>query len=131
MQRPPLTFARFVAAPQNRSALLAVQEVAACVCSGRPRRTINPLFLHGTPGTGRLALLQEKARGRVAVGPDVLAWLAEHLNGSRELEGALTRLEALGRLERRAPDVAAVADHFREQAEAGRVTVERIAQRVG
>ncbi len=250
MQRPPLTFARFVPAPQNRPALLAVQEVADCVCSRRPRRKINPLFLHGSPGTGkthlaaaladevirrcpdlvvalaaagdlaaageqedvlqearqsdlfivedlqhlppqaaeafvqvldalqsrgqqivctasagpqqlthrgqrfparltsrlaaglvvrleplpaagRLALLREKARGRVAVGPDVLTWLAEHLNGGRELEGALTQVEALARLERRTPDVAAVAAHFREQAEAGQVTVERIAQRVG
>src|SRR5262249_22117573 len=81
----------------------------------------------------RLALLEDKAQRRqLAVRHDVLAWLAEHLTGGgRQLEGALARLELLARLSGRPPDVAAVAAHFREQAEASRVTVERIAQRVG
>jgi chromosomal replication initiator protein len=80
----------------------------------------------------RLALLQDKAQRRqLAVSPDVLGWLAEHLTGGgRQLEGALSRLEALARLEPRPLDVAGVARHFQEQAEASRVTLEQIAQRV-
>jgi chromosomal replication initiator protein len=47
------TFARFVVAPENASALAAVQRVLACVCSQRTRRAVNPLFLHGPAGTGK------------------------------------------------------------------------------
>jgi chromosomal replication initiator protein len=248
MPRTTPTFARFTVAAENRAALLAVQDVAACVCSRRPRRACNPLLLHGPPGVGkthlvsalvaevtrnapdlivtvlsadeseseddpleaarrcdllvmedlqhlplraaekwvqlfdylrardrqmvftanagpqqlnhrgqrfparltsrlagglvvhlaplnaagRLALLKDQAQRRqLAVGPDVLTWLAEHLTGGgRQLEGALTRLETLARLHKRPLDVATVADHFREQAEASRPTVERIAERV-
>jgi chromosomal replication initiator protein len=80
----------------------------------------------------RLLLLQAKAQRRqLALGPDVLAWLARHLaGGGRQLEGALARLETLARMQARPLDVATVADHFREQAEAGRPTVARIAERV-
>lgn len=242
--------ARFVSAPENRAGLLAVQRVAACVVAGRPRRVINPLFLHGPPGCGkthlvsvlaedvsrqtaplavnvlaagdlaelaggaagaeafaglrhgdllviedlqhlparhaeallrlldelvarqtqvvvtasvgparlslparltsrlaaglvvgleplqpasRLKLLADKAQRRqLAVSRDVLAWLAEHLTGGgRQLEGALNRLEVLARLQARPLDVATVAEQFREQADAGQPTVDRIAQRVG
>jgi chromosomal replication initiator protein len=67
MQRPFLTFAGFVPAPQNRSALLAVQQVVEDVCQGAARRQqTNPLFLHGPPGTGKThlvcALLEEVTR---------------------------------------------------------------------
>jgi chromosomal replication initiator protein len=250
---PPLTLARFVRTPENCSALAAVQEVIAHVCSRRPHRLANPLLLYGPPGTGkthlaaalaaevtrqcpdlivmavaaneqsdfrlpeenltpgepsqptipdvlivedlqhlpakaveplvqlfdflharhcpmvftalsgpqhlprlsarlasrlagglsvgltalaapsRLALLEDKAQRRqLAVSREVLAWLAEHLTGGgRQLEGALVRLETLARLHSRPLDVATVADHFHEQVEASRPTVERIAQRVG
>jgi chromosomal replication initiator protein len=81
----------------------------------------------------RLALLQDKAQRRqLAVGTEVLAWLAQHLTGGgRQLEGAIGQLEMLGKLQREPLTVQAAADHFREQAEAGRVTVERIAEQVG
>jgi chromosomal replication initiator protein len=241
------TFARFVPAPENRSALAAVQRVAACVGTRRPQRVTNPLFLHGPAGTGkthlvsaliddvlrqapdltvlvlsardvgaavpeeadalqtacqadllvvedvqhlparaeealvqvfdsrqahaqqmvftatagprqlahlsarltsrltcgllagleplrapsRLALLEDKAQRRqLAVSRDILAWLAEHLGGGRQLDGALLQLETLARLHPRL-DRAIVADHFRAQADAGRPTVDRIAQHVG
>ena len=245
---PPLTFSRFVLTPETRSALAAVQEVAAQVCSRRPHRLANPLVLHGKAGTGkthlvsalvaevtrqcpdltvtvlqagdlgrndedqkdplnrdfpdllvvedlhhlppaaveplvvlmdqllardcplvvtalvgpqhlpqdsarlagrlagglvvgleplaapsRLAFLQDKAQRRqLAVSRDVLAWLAEHLTGGgRQLEGAITRLELLSRMQGWPPDVDTVAGHFCEQVEAGRPTVERIARHVG
>src|SRR5947209_1241380 len=68
MQRPlPLTFARFVAVPENRSALVAVQRVAACLGSGS-RRATPPLYLHGPAGTGKThlvsALVEEVTRRR-------------------------------------------------------------------
>jgi chromosomal replication initiator protein len=80
----------------------------------------------------RFALLQDNAQRRqLAVSPDVLTWLAEHVSGGgRELEGALASLETLARLQRRPLDVAGMAAHFRAQVEASRVTVEHIARRV-
>jgi chromosomal replication initiator protein len=83
--------------------------------------------------SSRLALLQDKAQRRqLAVHPDVLAWLATHLSGGgRALEGALAKLETLVRLRSQPLDVATVAEHFHEQADAARPTVERIARRVG
>jgi chromosomal replication initiator protein len=80
----------------------------------------------------RLAFLQDRIeRRQLAVGPDVLAWLAEHLSGStRHLEGAIARLDTLVRTHNRLPDLAALAVHFSQEAEASRPTVERIAARV-
>jgi chromosomal replication initiator protein len=81
----------------------------------------------------RLALLEDKAQRRqLAVSREVLTWLAEKLTGGgRQLDGALLRLETLGRLHKGPLDRKTVAEHFREQADAARPTVERIAQRVG
>jgi chromosomal replication initiator protein len=81
----------------------------------------------------RLTFLADRARRRqLDVGPDVLAWLAEHVGGSaRQMEGAVKRLEALARLHGRAPDLAATAEAFREDAGAARPSVERIIERVG
>ena len=81
----------------------------------------------------RRALLEERARQRqLTLPPEVLDWLAEHVTGGgRQLAGALTRLATLARLHARPLDVAAVAEHFREEASAAAPTVERIAERVG
>jgi chromosomal replication initiator protein len=88
--------------------------------------------LEPLPAEGRLAVLEDKAkRRRLAISREALAWLAERLGGGRELEGALNRLEALARLDGRPLDVSAVAAQFGAEDGAGRVTVERIAQRVG
>jgi chromosomal replication initiator protein len=81
----------------------------------------------------RLTFLTDRAaRRQLAIGRDVLAWLAKHTPGSgRQLEGAITRLEAFVRQQDRLPDLAAVTAHFRTEAETAHPTVERIAQRVG
>jgi chromosomal replication initiator protein len=245
-----LTFTRFVSTPENRAALLAVQQLADAFCANRLQRLPSPLFLYGPAGTGkthlvsalveevsrrsadavitllpaaewqaaspeeiacrsdllivedlqhlgagrteflpsaeafiqvvddlqtrqrpmvftanagpgqlghlsarlssrlaaglvvgleplrassRLALLLDKAQRRqLAVPRDVLAWLADHLTGSgREIDGALAQLDTLARLRDQPLDVDTVVAAFRDQVEATRPTVERIAQRVG
>lgn len=81
---------------------------------------------------GRLALLQDKAQRRqLAVHLEVLTWLAEHLSGGRQLEGALMQLEILVRLHGRPLDVPTVARHFQQLVQPNQLTVERIAQQVG
>jgi chromosomal replication initiator protein len=81
----------------------------------------------------RLAFLQDRARRRqLVLDPHVLGWLAEHTGGSaRQLEGAVKRVEALTRLHGQAPDVAALAEAFRDDADAARPSVDRIIERVG
>ena len=81
----------------------------------------------------RRNLLQERAKQRrLTVPEEVLDWVAGHVNGSvRQLDGALGRLETLARLNGKPPELDAVADAFREDADAHQPTVERIAQRVG
>ena len=249
MHRAPQTFAHFVACPENRSALLAIKEVAACI---NARRLVHssPLFMHGPAGSGkthlvsalidevtrnrlqlavcvlqatelddstlnqrasegrfesdlvvvedlqhlptraaeslvqilddmqahsrpivctaavgpqslswrgerfparltsrlarglvvglqplqaasRLAVLKDKAqRLQLAVSHDVLVWLAEHLGGGRQLEGALARLLTLARMQPRPLDVPTVAASFADQARETQVTVQRIVQHV-
>ena len=81
----------------------------------------------------RLDVLGVRVEERgLTVGPEVLAWLADHLPGGlRQLDGALTQLEELLQQPGTILTVPLVAEQFREQANAARVTVERIAQRVG
>jgi chromosomal replication initiator protein len=74
---------------------------------------------------------EAEARG-LALDPAVLGWLAEHTPGSvRQLRGALARVEGLARASGRGPTPEEVGEHFREDAEAVRPTVERIARQVG
>jgi chromosomal replication initiator protein len=88
--------------------------------------------LHPLQATSRLLFLEEQARKRqLALSREVLVWLSENLTGgARELEGALNQLDQLARLHRPPLDLATVARSFRDQAEAGRPTIERIALRV-
>jgi chromosomal replication initiator protein len=81
---------------------------------------------------GRRDLLRQLAWRREVRAPDeVLDWVADHVGGSvRQLEGALGRLETLARLYGRPATLEEVESAFREDADARRLTVERIAQRV-
>ena len=56
------TFARFVAAPENRAALLAVQDLADELRSERPLRSPQPVYLHGPPGVGKTHLVAALAK---------------------------------------------------------------------
>ena len=80
----------------------------------------------------RLRLLEDLARQRqLVLSEDVSTWLAENLTGGgRQILGAINQLELLAQLHKKAPDLDTVAAHMRVQVEAGRPTVERIAQRV-
>lgn len=56
------SFARFIATPENESALLAVGDLAENIRNGRPQRSPNPLFLHGPAGTGKSHLALSLAK---------------------------------------------------------------------
>src|SRR5437870_55502 len=62
-----MSFARFVVAPENRAAWIAVQDLAGALSSGKIQGIANPLYLHGCSGTGKThlvsALVDEVACG--------------------------------------------------------------------
>src|SRR5687767_6190297 len=62
------TFARFVTFVENRSARLAVEDLAASLTHRRPHKGPDPIVLHGPPGTGKShlvsALLTEVSQRR-------------------------------------------------------------------
>jgi chromosomal replication initiator protein len=85
-----------------------------------------------SPASRLLFLTDRAQRRQLAVGNDVLAWLAKHTPGSgRQLEAAIVRLESFVRQQDRLPDLAAVTAQFQTEVDTARPTVERIAQRVG
>ncbi len=57
--------------PENRAAQEAVERVRACVGSGASRRAVNPLLLHGPPGTGKSHLVDELLAGLMRQLPDL------------------------------------------------------------
>ncbi|MDW8264806.1 MAG: DnaA/Hda family protein [Gemmataceae bacterium] len=69
-----MTWSGFVPTPENRSAWLAVRQLAAGLRSAKPRPTVPSLFLHGPTGTGKTHLvnaltndLRQHAPNRVAL----------------------------------------------------------------
>lgn len=82
--------------------------------------------------SSRLAILADRAaRRQLALSRPVLHWLANHLTGGRQLDGALNRLELLARASPGPLEVSTVAEYFREEASASRPSIDRVAQRVG
>jgi chromosomal replication initiator protein len=119
--------------------LLLTAAVGPALLTALPARLTSRLAqglvveLHPLTPASRLAFLGRLAERReLAVERPVLEWLAGHVAGSaRQLDGALNRLAALARLHGRLPGRDAVAEHFRDDADARRPTVERIVQCVG
>jgi hypothetical protein len=65
-QDPRFTFETFVVGPGNRMAAAAARRVAES-----PRNAYNPLFIHGTRGSGKTHLLQAVGALALAVRPDL------------------------------------------------------------
>src|SRR5947209_2806520 len=72
---PPLTFAHFLGLPENRAALEAVRQVASCLCSRNPTRSVNPLYLHGPAGSGKTHLISALADEVTRAVPEVVITL--------------------------------------------------------
>ena len=66
-----LQCAQWPGARCNRAAREAVERVRACVGSGAPRRAVNPLLLHGPPGTGKTHLVDELLTSLMRQLPDL------------------------------------------------------------
>jgi chromosomal replication initiator protein len=81
---------------------------------------------------GRRQLLTMLAeQNELSVAPEILDWLAEHLHGGRQLEGAVQQLKTLQRLHKKPLCLdEALREHFRTQMEASAPTVQRIARHV-
>jgi chromosomal replication initiator protein len=60
--------ARFLATPENRQALAAIQQVLLAVAADTSERLPNPLFLHGPTGVGKSCLLAALAEELTASG---------------------------------------------------------------
>src|SRR5262245_56451400 len=67
------TFTHWIEMPENSPAFLAIQRVVACVCAKRRNREINPLFLHGSAGTGKTHLISAPVTEAAGQRPDLLA----------------------------------------------------------
>jgi chromosomal replication initiator protein len=64
------TFRSWLATPGNRQALFAVRRVMRSVCEGRKVKGVNPLFLHGSAGTGKTHLVNALAAETTKQRPD-------------------------------------------------------------
>jgi chromosomal replication initiator protein len=82
--------------------------------------------------SSRQRLLEEMAqKSQFALPRDIAVWLAQNLTGGgRQLAGAISQLQTLNKVGRRALDLKSIAAHFSALVEATRPTIERIAAQV-
>src|SRR5262249_50158464 len=64
------TFTRWASVPENEAARAAIQQVAESVGAHRSRQAINPVFLHGPPGSGKTHLVAGLAAEVTRAHPD-------------------------------------------------------------
>src|SRR5262245_61694018 len=82
MPRPTPTFARFLVLPENRAAWIAAQDLVQGIVLDRIEALPQPLFLHGSPGTGKSHLASALANEIAQQRPEVIVGQtpASHLN---------------------------------------------------
>ncbi len=103
---PRSALARFLVMPENRSALAACQELVLSLTSDESHAMPNPLYLHGTPGSGKSHLLQSLVMELAGHGIEVCQRsandFAELNDGNDTLEAELTIVEDMQHLPMRA-----------------------------
>lgn len=88
---------------ENEAARQAADRARACVLSGRKRREVNPLFLHGPSGTGKSHLVADLADQIADGGQGVTVLPSAELADPREpTEAALVAVEDVQLLPRNA-----------------------------
>jgi chromosomal replication initiator protein len=88
------TRAPWILLPENRAARQAVEWVRDCVRGQGPRRAVNPLVLHGPPGTGKTRLVNDLVAEVTARQPGLaVALLAAAEVGDPEQQPALRQAD--------------------------------------
>lgn len=98
------SFARFLATPENRSALQAIKDLSGALLSGKNPPT-NPLYLHGPPGSGKShlvhALVSELTAAKRSIELQILPASDVRETGTKlRAEGDLVVIEDLQHLPR-------------------------------
>jgi chromosomal replication initiator protein len=80
--------ARFLATPENRSALAAIQDLLFGLSAGATDRLPNPLLLHGPSGSGKTHLVQALAEELTSLGLNVCSMSANDFADNHDLREA-------------------------------------------
>ena len=79
---------RFLATPENRSAIAAIQDLLVGLGADAADRLPNPLFLHGPSGSGKTRLLKALAEELTNLGVNVCSMSANDIAGKEDSEAA-------------------------------------------